>query len=186
MQLKNSNPTRSSAITIYKYSSFPILQRKQSNPKLTYKKMSYWSSNSNDFQFFASTVDPMPDRFNSHAQHRPKHHVTFSDEYEERVVESPRTTRRAPVIDPPTRRAPVIEPPTRRAPVIEPPTRRAPVIEPPTRRAPVIEPPRTTRKTHVTHYVARDQAEDVDEEAAEFIKFEHNKFLMNQQSMRND
>ncbi|KAB2624784.1 hypothetical protein D8674_016444 [Pyrus ussuriensis x Pyrus communis] len=96
--------------------------------------MSYWSSNSNDFQFFASTVDPMNDRFTSNAQHRPRHLVKFSDEYEERVVESPRTTRRA----------------------------------------------------HVTHYVARDQAEDVDEEAAEFIEFEHKKFLMNQQSMRND
>lgn len=88
----------------------------------------------------------MNDRFTSNAQHRPRHLVKFSDEYEERVVESPRTTRRAPVI----------------------------------------EPPRTTRRAHVTHYVARDQAEDVDEEAAEFIEFEHKKFLMNQQSMRND
>ncbi|KAM1641770.1 hypothetical protein ACFX13_011834 [Malus domestica] len=50
----------------------------------------------------------------------------------------------------------------------------------------VAEAPRTTRRAPVTHYVARDQMEDVDEEAVEFIKFEHKKFLVNQQSMRND
>ncbi|CAN6550785.1 unnamed protein product [Malus baccata var. baccata] len=111
MLVKNSNLTRSSAVTIYKYNSCTIINLNKAT-ETTYKKMSYQCSTSNDFQFFVSTVDP----------------------YVDRVAEAPRTARRAPV----------------------------------------------------THYVARDQMEDVDEEAVEFIKFEHKKFLVNQQSMRND
>ncbi|KAK9903857.1 hypothetical protein M0R45_021728 [Rubus argutus] len=91
--------------------------------------MSYRSSPSNEFQYFFAPAAPMPYRApattNSH--HRPQHHVRFSNELEERVIEAPR------------------------------------------------------RSHNVTEYVV--QAEDVDDEAAAFIKFEHKKFQMRQMTM---
>lgn len=53
--------------------------------------MSYRSSTSNEFQYFIAPAAPIyraPATTNSH--HRPQHHVRFSNELEERVIEAPR------------------------------------------------------------------------------------------------
>ncbi|CAB4264298.1 unnamed protein product [Prunus armeniaca] len=106
--------------------------------------MSFISSNSNDYPLFVTTVvAPMPNRPVSEPhQHRPKHHVKFSTEFEERVVEEAPRTRRAYV-------------------------------------------------SHYQHTPVRQnyvvqEAEDVDDEADEFIKFEHKKFLVSEQRSLRD